>query len=182
MNEITVELRTADAESEGWRVLAVTALRRLALGSVAAGGTVAYAWSFTRVANAGPLLPLATAVGSAAGVSWLVFGAVLLTVTGARPSIAGWVDACLHTMAVGMAVLSTATLANLAWPAISLTWLLSVHGGALVVSNVVMAARFVARARVLGLPPAAAVTFWMVGLNATFGAILFALWRAGVLS
>ena len=30
------------------------------------------------------------------------------------------------------------------------------------------------------LPPVAAVTFWMVGLNATFAAILFALWRVGV--
>jgi hypothetical protein len=180
MKAITYEVRVADGATTCWPETTLTTAGRLALGAVAVGGTIAYAWSFTRVASAGPLLPLATAVGIAAGVSWLVFGAVLLIVTGARPSIAGWVDACLHTMAVGMAVLSAATLANVAWPALPLAWLLAVHGCALLASNIVMAARFVARARALGLPPVAAVTFWMVGLNATFAAILFALGRVGV--
>ena len=60
------------------------------------------------------------------------------------------------------------------------TGLLAVHALALVASNTAMAACFVGRARGLGLSPLAAVVFWMVGLNATFAAILFALVRLGV--
>jgi hypothetical protein len=153
---------------------------RLACALVATVGTLAYASSFARIATPDPLFPLASAVGLAAAVSWFVFGAVLLIVTGARPSITAWVDVCLRTMAIGMVILSIGTAANIFFAQLPLAALLVIQLAALGASNVVMCTVFVARARRLGLPPAAAVTFWLVGLNATFAAILFALLRLGV--
>jgi hypothetical protein len=152
-------------------------LHRLTLAAVAILGTLAFAASFANLRAPHPLLPIAAAVGLAAGVSWLAFSLILLVVTGARPSITDWIDACLRTMARGIAVLSIATLAN--FTPLPLRALLFIHGIALATSNLVMAVTFAARARRLGLAPLAAVAFWIVGLNATFAAILFALMRIG---
>src|SRR3954469_14938657 len=143
--------------------------QRLLLGVVAVAGTVAYSASFRTVptADAAWLAPAGAAVGAAAGVSWLAFGAVLLLLTGGRPSVLKWADACLRTMAAGIAVLTFGTAFNLGvaplWhasvgapPGPPLGLLLGVHLVLLANGNVVMGVAFFREARRLGLGTAAA--------------------------
>ena len=87
---------------------------RVLLGVLAVAGTIAYALSFRTVPTAAAWLPPAgAAVGAAAGVSWLAFGAVLMLFTRGRPAPLEWADACLRTMAAGIAVLTVGTAFNL---------------------------------------------------------------------
>jgi hypothetical protein len=157
---------------------------RVLLGVVAVAGTVAYAASFRTVSTeAGAwLAPAGAAVGAAAGVSWLAFGAVLLLVTHGRPSPLKWADACLRTMAAGIAVLTFGTAFNLG---VAPTWrppvglLSGVHLVLLANANAVMGVAFFREARRLGLGPAAAVTAWACALNGVFALILMSLYRTG---
>jgi hypothetical protein len=171
--------------------------QRLLLGVVAVAGTVAYSASFRTVPTTGArwLAPAGLAVGAAAGVSWLAFGAVLLLLTGGRPSVLKWADACLRTMAAGIAVLTFGTAFNLGvaplWQASAghasagapsgppLGLLLGVHLVLLANGNVVMGVAFFREARRLGLGPAAAVAAWACVLNGVFALILMSLYRTG---
>jgi hypothetical protein len=107
---------------------------------------------------------------------------VLLLVTGGRPSPLKWADACLRTMAAGIAVLSVGTVFNLG---VAPLWrpptglLLGVHLVLLVNGNVVMGVAFYREARRLGLGPAAAVTAWTCALNGAFALILMSLYMNG---
>ena len=175
--------QTTPAEPSDWPT-------RVLLTVIALGGTLAYAASF-RALPAGGVFPdhLAHAgacVGIAAGLSWPVFGGVLLLVTGARPSALDWADACLRTMAAGVVVLAVAAAINvdvrlLDTPAAVTRWLPALHLAFLVAGNAVMCGVFAAEARRLGLSGVAAFGLWMLALNGTFVAILLVLYRNGVM-
>ena len=162
---------------------------RLLLAAVAVVGTVAYAMSFRTLPggpatdSAGPwLAPAGAAVGVAAGVSWVFFGAVLLTLTGGKPSPMAWADACLCTMAAGIGVLVVAAAFNVCvaapWP-LPAGLVLGVNLVLLVNANALMGAVFYRQARRLGLGPVASVTAWMAALNGAFVLLLTGLYRTG---
>jgi hypothetical protein len=156
---------------------------RVLLGVLAVAGTIAYALSFRTVPTAAAWLPPAgAAVGAAAGVSWLAFGAVLMLFTRGRPAPLEWADACLRTMAAGIAVLTVGTAFNLGVSplrGIPLGLLLGVHAALLVIGNVVMGVMFSREARRLGLGPAVAIAAWTCALDGVFALILMALYRTG---
>lgn len=107
-------------------------------------------------------------VAVAAGVSWPVFGAVLLLLSRARPSVLAWADACLRTMAPGILVLAAAALLGRA----------GIGGRALVlvtvaVSNLTMLAVFLPQARRLGLAPAKAAAAWLLVLDGFFALVVW---------
>lgn len=174
--------RTTPEPCSDWRT-------RVLLMLLAAGGTLAYAASFQGLA--GRALPqhvahTAACVGIAAGLAWPVFGAALLLVTGGRPSALHWADACLRAMAAGLVVLGFAAVINLdvrlvGVPAAIRRWLPAFHAALLVAANALMCGVFVGEARRLHVPPLAAMTLWMLALNGTFAAILFVLYRNGVM-
>jgi hypothetical protein len=158
--------------------------QRLLLAAFAVAGTVAYSASFRTVPTPGAawLAPAGAAVGAAAGVSWLAFGAALLLLTGGRPSPLKWADACLRTMAAGIAVLTFGTALNLGvaplWrPPVGL--LLGVQLVLLGGGDVLMGVAFCRETRRLGLGPAAAVAAWVCVLNGVFALILMSLFRTG---
>ena len=144
--------------------------RRILLTAVAFGGSTLYALSFANVPERARWLPVAAAIGIAAGVSWIVFGLVLLGVTGRRPSVWHWADACLRTMAVGMTIKMTTVLANLVAPPAA-----GFHLAVLVVANLAMAAMFVAQARLLGVGLRAGLGLWFGVLNGVFVVVLASL-------
>lgn len=133
---------------------------RVLLGAVALGGSALYAASFQESLDVARLAGL---VALGAGVSWLVFGAALLALTRARPSVLEWADACLVTMAVGIGALLLSVLLNVGGRGSA-----SAHVGVIALSNVSMAAVFVARARRLGLGPGPALALWVLALDAPF--------------
>src|SRR5688500_10677038 len=57
------------------------------------------------------LASLAAAIGVAAGAAWVAFGLLIWLVVGRR-GIGPWVDTCLRTQALGIAVLMPAAVAN----------------------------------------------------------------------
>lgn len=159
---------------------------RLLLALVALGGTLAYAASFRALPRADGLAGVAAGVGLAAGVSWPAFGAVLLLVTGARPSPLHWADACLRTMCAGVVILALAAALNLNARLVSPGFdarpaLAAAHGVLLLLGNALMLATFVAEARRLGLGAGAAVTLWVLALDGTFLTTLLFLYRIGVM-
>ncbi|GDY21986.1 hypothetical protein LBMAG56_33330 [Verrucomicrobiota bacterium] len=141
--------------------------RRILLTAVAFGGSSIYALSFAHAPERARWLPVAAAIGVAAGVSWIVFGLVLLGVTGRRPSVWHWADACLRTMAVGMTIKMTTVVANLVAPTAA-----GFHLAVLVAANLAMAAMFVAQARPLGVSVRAALALWFGVLNGVFAIVL----------
>ena len=160
---------------------------RALLAAVALGGTLAYAASFRAVPPGGPLIEAGAAVGLAAALSWPAFGAVLLLVTSARPSLLDWVDACLRTMSAGVVVLAAAAVLNLSAPLYgaevnALPWLAAAHVALLCGANGVMLATLVNEARRLGLTAATAITLWMLVLNGSFATTFVILYRIGVVT
>jgi hypothetical protein len=158
---------------------------RALLAAVALGGTLAYAASFRAVPRGGPLVEAGAAVGLAAALSWPAFGAALLLVTAARPSMLEWVDACLRTMCAGVVFLAAAAVLNLNAPLLgagvnAFPWLAAAHVALLFGANGVMLATFVNEARRLGLAAATAITLWMLALNGSFFTTLMILYRIGV--
>ena len=151
----------------GWRW-------RVLLALVAFGGSTVYALSFANVPERVRWLPVATAIGIAAGVSWVLFGLVLLVVTRWRPSVWHWADACLRTMACGMAVKMSAVVANLV--GVPSAWF---HLGVLLVANLVMAAVFVWQARRLGMRLGTGLGLWFGALNGVFALVLGGLLNGG---
>lgn len=162
---------------------------RLAFAFYAVVATALYAASFALSRSASELLPVASAVGLAAAVSWPIFGAALLVWMRGRPSPLDWADACLKTMAVGNTVLLLSVAANLfisTFPGIGF-WPAggpgepAVHGAVLAASNLSMAAVFVGQARVLGMRPAVALAMWFGVLGGTFLLLLAAMKASGFL-
>lgn len=150
--------------------------RRLVLAAVAFAGSTAYALSFAVADGGKTLVPLATAIGIAAAISWICFGLVLLMVTRCRPSVLHWADVCLVAMAYGIGVKTTSMILNLVT---SVPF--AFHTGVLIFANIVMGTIFVFRARVLGLKIFPALLLWFFVLDGLFAAILFVLKRGGKL-
>ena len=107
-------------------------------------------------------------------------------VTGGRPSVVSWMDACLRTMAVGIAIKMAAVALNLAW------WmnegltpraarLVAVHLAILACADVAMGAQFCFECAARGVSVARAAALW-VSLNFVFGVLLFLFSRIGGLS
>src|SRR5687767_7664607 len=115
-------------------------IRRVLLGGIAIGGSALYAASFVLMDMGTSFETIALAVAMAAGLAWIVFGAALLMVTNARPSVLAWADLCLTTMGIGIAALAVSVLLNLVGRGA-----LSVHVAVLLVSNLAMGAFFVSR-------------------------------------
>ena len=159
---------------------------RAALVAVAFGGSAVYALSFAGVSGAHRYAAHAAAVGIAAGLSWILFGLLLITVTRARPSIVSWMDACLATMAVGIAIKMIAVALNFVW-----SWndsiaprgahLVFIHLAILACADVAMGARFCAETRARGVSLRAALALWLA-INFVFGVLLFTFSRIGGLS
>jgi hypothetical protein len=147
---------------------------RLLLTCVAFTGSTLYAWSFASVPQREQWLPVASAVGIAAGVSWVLFGLLLLALTRAKPSMLAWADACLVTMAAGMTIKMTTVAANLISPPGA-----SFHIAVLMTANLAMAAVFIWRANRLALRPLLAAGLWFGALNGIFAVVMFGLHAAG---
>lgn len=147
---------------------------RLLLTCVAFAGSAIYAWSFTHAPQREQWLPVASAVGIAAGVSWVLFGLLLLAVTRTKPSLLAWTDACLVTMAAGMTIKMTTVAANLISPPGA-----SFHFAVLLTANLVMAGVFIWRANRLAMRPLLAAGLWFGALNGIFTVVMFGLHAAG---
>jgi hypothetical protein len=157
--------------------------RRACLALIAIGGSVAYALSFQRLPESQRLAPLAAAVMWSAALSWPIFGGAVLLATRTRPSILDWTDACLRTMAIGMAVLTAGSIANVAalsrfdagrflgCPELLLT--LWIHLMLLLAAQVFMAVSFLHEAAQLRLSTLWAILLWIAGLCGPFA---FWLW------
>lgn len=169
---------TASITPERW-------FTRLGLAAVAFAGTAFYAGSFQFLGGRESLGTAGVAIGIAAGVSWLIFGALLLLLTAGRPSALDWADACLRTMAAGIVVLVLAALFN-GGVALSNTrppaaLLAAIHLVLLLIGNLLMCGVFYRNARRLGLSPRKAIAAWMLGLNGAFMLILLSLYRSGAM-
>ncbi|MEX0777580.1 MAG: hypothetical protein WD042_17885 [Phycisphaeraceae bacterium] len=157
--------------------------RQLARSAVAVIGTVVYAGSFILLDS--PTLAWASGiVGIAAGFSWPILGGVLVTRGRRWTDVATWVDVCLSTMVVGIAVLLAAVVLNLMaararWP---VTILLSGHAAILIVSNAAMARVFVRQSAAIGVPVAMAWRWWALGLCLPFAVVVAAVSVAGAWS
>ena len=141
----------------------------LTLALVATLGTIAYALSFRRLVGI-EISAFATAVGISAAVSWVGFGVLLAVISRGKAALVDWIDLCLRTMAVGIAVLVLAMLVNV----VSKTGLFdlrtpwAVHLGILSLSDISMATYFARGARGHGVSVMAALFLWFVGLNGLF--------------
>jgi hypothetical protein len=121
-------------------------------GGFAFAGTAVYAASFSLIRESMQLLPVAAAIGIAAGASWIGFGIILLIVTKRRPSIMDWADACLATMATGNAILLVSVAANATIflfgskeGQIAGT-LIPLHAAVLIAADIIMGSVFIQRA------------------------------------
>ena len=147
-----------------WRVLSGIAVG----GSLGYGATLGLHLSQWRPAKSGLWLALA------AGLSWCVFGPLLVLLTRCRTLTC--MHACLVTMAYGEAVLSVGAAYNLAAklkpalrPASPAKWNAALVG----LSNVVMATAFVCQLRALAVPAWKPLFAWIAFLN---GSGLFFFW------
>jgi hypothetical protein len=159
---------------------------RAALAAVAFAGSAVYALSFAGAAGAQRYASHAAAVGVAAGLSWIIFGVLLIAATRGRPSVASWIDACLATMAVGIAIKMIGVVLNLVWGwnesiAPRAAQLVFVHLAILACADVAMGARFCFECRARGVSLRAALALWLA-INLVFGVLLFTFSRIGGLS
>ena len=148
---------------------------RVALVLVALIGTAAYGASFVVGTISNGAWVWSTRVALASGLSWPVFGLALL---GARRAggVWEWFDICLRTMALGIAVLSFPSVANLAMAATALsrgsTAFVAAHLALLLVADVSMAVYFARKALRLGMPLSMSVGLWVGVLNGAFAVLL----------
>lgn len=151
---------------------------RVLFGCIAFAGTAVYASSFGVFDGSENLLPIARSIGIASGISWIVFGAVLLAATRCRPSVLAWADACLVAQAAGIGVLMTSVLVNLiaraSDAASTENAFKMVHAAIVLAADVLMAWLFVRRARRLGMSLKMALALWVLILNGCFLLILLA--------
>jgi hypothetical protein len=151
--------------------MALTIQSRIGLGLLAFAGSAVYAASFIRAADA-RLISAMACVGIAAGISWVIFGLILLAVTRGRVSVVDWVDTCLVVMALGIAIKMTGVAANLVSPRTSL----AAHISILVAADLAMGTLFVIRAMRLAVRAGEAVACWLI-LNALFISVLLLLFH-----
>ena len=153
---------------------------RLVLGAVSILGTLVYAASFALCDSERTLAPLAAAIGVAAAVAWLGFGAMIWLAQGSR-QIDLWIDTCLKTQAIGIAVLMLAAAANATFFASAdrlgsypvFPVFVVVHLGLLLVADALMGAHFLLAAeRTAGVAWPRALAGWVLGLNGIFALIL----------
>jgi hypothetical protein len=148
---------------------------RVALVLVALIGTAAYGASCVVGTISNVAWVWSTRVALASGLSWPVFGLALLG-TRRAGSAWEWFDACLRTMALGIAVLSFASVANLAVAATALSRgsaaFVAVHLALLLIADVSMAISFARKALRLGMPLSIAMVLWMGVLNGVFALLL----------
>jgi hypothetical protein len=87
-----------------------------------------------------------------------------------------WFDTCLRTIALGIAVLSVASLTNLALATTAFSWgiaaFAAVHLVFLLLADVSMAVCFARKALRLGMPLSTAVVLWVGVLNGAFALLL----------
>lgn len=153
---------------------------RLALAGLAFIGTAVYASSFALrpLSDQAPrLLPLATGIGLAAGISWMVLGKVLLALAGrSGAKVLMWFDTCLLAMGVGECILIAAAGMNVIGWASGVAPPRGAHLAMLLFADAAMAAVFILRSWKLGVSPALAATLWIAVLNGAFiiGLVLLA--------
>jgi hypothetical protein len=151
---------------------------RMALVVSALAVTALYADSFAWSDSIATLWPWAQRVGVASGLSWPVFGAIVLF-SAPRVPRSAWFDACLVVMHGGLAVLACCLAANTIVAAsgvnVATTTLALFHAVVVLSANVVMARMFVRRARRLGILTVQALAMWCGGLNAVFVAWMLVL-------
>jgi len=161
------------ATSTADRFLSVAA--RVTLILVALIGTAAYGTSFGAGTISNWARVWGTRVALDAGLSWPMFGLALLLARRAG-SAWEWFDTCLRTMALGIAVLSFASVVNLAVATTASrrgsTAFVAVHLGILLVADVSMAVYFTRKALRLGMPLSIAVVLWVGVLNGAFALLL----------
>ncbi len=174
--------RTDGVADNVQRVVAASTVDRHLSGAARVGlvlaaviGTAAYGASFGVGSISNWARVWGTRVALAAGLSWPVFGFTLL---GARRvgDAWEWFDICLRTMALGIAVLSLASVANLAVAATALSRgsaaFGAVHLALLLVADVSMAVYFTRKALRLGMPLNTAIVLWVGVLNGAFVLLL----------
>ena len=148
---------------------------RVGLVLAAVIGTAAYGASFGVGSISNWARVWGTRVALAAGLSWPMFGLALLLARRAG-SAWEWFDTCLRTMALGIAVLSFASVVNLAVATTASrrgsTAFVAVHLALLLVADVSMAVYFTRKALRLGMPLSIAVILWVGVLNGTFALLL----------
>lgn len=161
--------------------------KRLLFGGFAFAGTAVYAVSFSLIRESFQLLPIAAAIGIAAGVSWIGFGIILLIVTRLRPSIMDWADACLATMATGNAILFVSVAANViiflfgSKEGPIAGTLIPLHAAVLIAADIIMGSIFIQRSSSLGLGRFTAAALWIFGLNGLFALMFVVFKKFGVL-
>jgi len=145
---------------------------RVLFGCIALAGTAVYATSFGLFDRSEKLLPVARSIGIASGISWIIFGAILLAATRCRPSVLAWADACLIAQAAGIGVLMTSVLVNLVARASDAAptedAFKMIHLAIVLAADVLMAWLFVGRARRLGMSLKMALALWILALNGFF--------------
>ena len=149
-----------------WRV-------RFTLAIFAFAGSTVYAWSFSFFTK--DIVPLASAVGIAAGLSWICFGALLLGVTRLRVKPTLLADVCLRAMAVGIAIKMMSVFLNFTTIVPGLF-----HCVMLLVANLAMAVVFAIGVRTLGIALHHALVLWFVGLNGIFAIAMCLLNQIGM--
>ncbi len=117
------------------------------------------------------MIGVAAAVGISAGLSWLLFGLLLLIVGRGGISLLSWMDGCLTTMSWGVGVKMVGVVVNLSGLGGADRGLWIVQSMLLVVADIVMGFVFVEQGRLRGVRRVAAISLWIFGLN-VFMAIL----------
>ena len=151
--------------------------RRILWGLISILGTAFYVLSFNVIHKNIDFTFPANKIGMASAISWIIFGMVLLIVTKSIPSIKAWVDICLSTMAVGIAILMTGVIFNfiifLSNSLINFQTFLLIHLVILITSDLSMGKIFIKESEPLGLNPSKAILLWISCLNGIFFSILF---------
>jgi hypothetical protein len=144
---------------------------RILLGLLACVGTVGFVLSFRLSQQQAQWLPLIVILGAAAGLSWLVFGPVLVMATRGRASILSWMDACLITMTLGIAIKTCGILLNLIASAGHVSIAIHIHLAILLLADLAMGALFCRQALARGVKPVPAIALWLT-LNAIFASFI----------
>lgn len=135
-------------------------------GSAWYGASVAYALGLSTIGRGALWLILTT------GLSWCVFGPVLMAAT--RKGALTCAHACLVTMTAGIGVLAVGGIINFALggrlPAIDFNW------AWVALSNVVMAAVLIRQFRSIGAPWLPVLIAWIAGLDGA-GGLMFVAFR-----
>jgi hypothetical protein len=172
---ISADNKTVIAELLSWPA-------RFLLAFVSFAGTAVYAGSFLLINHTGLVRmgddpgALAFEVGIASAISWPLFGLAMLLVTRSRPSILAWVDTCLVTQNMGIAVLMLSALLNLilyaSGSSMNYHTATIIHIIIILVADTVMAAIFVRRASRIALSRLRALALWVLVLNGIFVLLL----------